>query len=352
MRRILIMLVCFLPVAAWADYVQVKRSANIYASPDRNTRILESVQPEESGQPVFLLIASNKLQNGYHKVRLLQGSRTGWIYKSRVRLFSGDPPGIERDDFYGGLPDDSQVGDQITRIKNAAYTVGYSETKSNPLWSAYQLGADQGHKCDRLKRFRTDDRTETRVTHDAYNSTGYDRGHMAPSDNIGSRYGCEAQNETYFMSNITPQLPSLNQKSWLGLEMLEASYPEDFGQVWVITGPIFDPVWLNLLCSGVELPVSFYKIIVRDIDEKPSVLAVIFDQNTKPGVELSTLVTTVDEIERRTGIDFLSSLSDDLENSIERTRATDSRWKLNTKLNSSFPGTAREICVEEPVRRN
>lgn len=351
MRRILVVLAFLLPSTAWANYVEVKRSANIYASPDRNATILESIRPEGLDQQIYLPTLGDKLQNGYHKVRLLHGSGTGWVYKSRVRLFSGDPPGKEKSTFFGGLPNDSKVGDQITHIKNAGYAVGYSETKANPLWSAYQLGADHGHDCPRLSRFLTDDRTLVRTTHDSYNSSGYDRGHLAPSDNIGSRYGCDSQNETYFMSNITPQLPSLNQKSWLGLEMLEASYAEQVGNIWVTAGPIFDPVWLNRLCSGVELPVAFYKIIVKEIDGKPNVLAAIFTQDTKPGTELSKLVTTVDEIERHTGIDFLSELPDDIERGLESNRATDSSWKLSTKLTSSFPGTTRPTCVEEPIKR-
>jgi endonuclease G len=174
---------------------------------------------------------------------------------------------------------------------------------------------------------------------------------MAPSDNIGSRHGCDSQNETYFMSNITPQLPSLNQKSWLGLEMLEASYAEQVGNIWVTAGPIFDPVWLNRLCSGVELPVAFYKIIVKETDGKPNVLAVIFTQQTKPGTELSKLVTTVDEIERRTEIDFLSELPDDIENQVESSRTSDDSWELSTKLNSNFAGAPRPTCVDKPIRR-
>lgn len=351
MRNFLLILLYFLPAVAWADYVQVERSANIYALSNRHSTILEHLDPAASAEPIYLTLIDSQIKNGYHHVRLSQGSSEGWVYKTLVREFSGDPPGTKHDDFYGGYPDDSKVGDQITHIKNSAYAVGYSETKADPLWAAYQLGADQGFNCPRLPRFRTDERTVVQTTHDSYNNMGYDRGHMTPSDNIGSRYGCEAQNETYFMSNIAPQLPSLNQKSWLGLEKLEASYSAQFGHIWVIDGPIFDPEWIRRLCSGIELPIAFYKIIVREVNGKPSVLATIFDQDTKPGVALSALVTTVDEIQKRTGIDFLSELPDDVERSIERTSATDAAWKLDTKLNSNFKPATRSACIDQPVKR-
>jgi endonuclease G len=190
------------------------------------------------------------------------------------------------------------------------------------------------------------------VTHDAYTNVGYDRGHMAPSHNIGSRYGCPAQNETYRMSNIAPQLAVLNQRPWGGLERLEEDYATSFTQVWVITGPIFDPDWLNRLCSGIEIPIAFYKIIIRETNGTPDVLAVIFDQDTPAGARLSTLIRTVREIEQRTGINFLAELPDILENAIESARATDTAWRLDSTLDTNFRPEARKLCTMPRVRRD
>jgi endonuclease G len=351
-RRALLLLLCLLPEWAWADYVRVDRNANVYAAANRNSAVLENIRPGESSEPIYLLLAADQLQNGYHQVHLRQGTGNGWIYKSQVRKFGGDPPGTDRSHVYGGFPDASQVGDQIIRLQNAAYVVGYSETKSNPLWVAYRLGRDQGHSCPRLTRFLTDDRTQARVTHNDYTNAGYDRGHMAPSHNIGSRYGCPAQNETYRMSNIAPQLAMLNQRPWGGLENLERDFATSSSQIWVITGSIFDQVWLNRLCSGIEIPTAFYKIIVRETSGTPDVLAVIFDQDTKPGTRLSTLVKTVREIEQRTGINFLAELPDVVENAIETTRATDVVWRLDSTLDTDFRPETRKPCLMPRIRRD
>lgn len=352
MRRALLFLLCLFPAFAWGDYVRVDRNANVYAAPNRNSSVVERIRLEDVERPVYLLLASDELQNGYLNVRLRDGTATGWVYKSRVRKFSGSPPGTRRSDIYGGYPDDSRVGDAVIRLENTGYVVGYSETKANPLWVAYRLGPDQGHDCPRLSRFPTDSRTQALVTHNDYTNAGYDRGHMAPSHNIGSRYGCPAQDETYRMSNIAPQLAVLNQRPWGGLEVLEAEYPATFGQVWVITGPIFDPVWANRLCSGVEIPVAFYKIMIRETNGTADVLAVILEQNSAPGTRLSALVTTVDEIERRTGIDFLAELPDALENVIEGTRSTDNAWRLDVALDTNFRPQTREPCTMPRVRRD
>ncbi len=52
--------------------------------------------------------------------------------------------------------------------------------------------------------------TIAKVTHNDYTHSGYDRGHMAPNYAIATRYGQEAQKETFLMSNIVPQLGNLN----------------------------------------------------------------------------------------------------------------------------------------------
>jgi endonuclease G len=350
-RRALLLLLCLLPAWAWADYVRVDRNANVYAAANRNSTVLESIRPQESPAPIYLLLAADQLQNGYHHVHLRQGTGTGWIYKSQVRKFSGDPPGTNRSHVYGGFPE-AQSGVPVIRLTNTGYVVGYSEAKANPLWVAYRLGADQGHNCPRLSKFITDDRTQVRVNHDDYTNTGYDRGHMAPSDNIGSRYGCRAQDETYRMSNIAPQIPMLNQKPWGGLENLAQIFSTSFTQIWVITGPIFDPVWLNRLCSGIEIPTAYYKIIIRENNGSPDVLAVVFNQDTKPGVRLSSLVRTVRDIEQQTGINFMAELPDTLENAIETTRATDPAWRLDTALDTDFDGAPRKFCTMPRVRRD
>ena len=52
-----------------------------------------------------------------------------------------------------------------------------------------------------------DERTAARVSHDDYKpgTDRFDRGHMAPNHAIATRYGREAQLETFLMSNVCPQ---------------------------------------------------------------------------------------------------------------------------------------------------
>lgn len=76
---------------AYADYLEVHRNAYVYQESNRHSQQLDHIT--HFSQPVNLRLAQNNLENGYYRVWLRQGTGTGWIYKSRVRLRSGDPPG-------------------------------------------------------------------------------------------------------------------------------------------------------------------------------------------------------------------------------------------------------------------
>ncbi len=211
-----------------------------------------------------------------------------------------------------------------TRIfRNSAYMVGYSDLKGNPLWVVYKLTpADEN--AAHLKRpdgFHSDWRNMGLVTSSDYTNSGYDRGHMAPNHAIALLYGKEAQYETFLMTNITPQKPSLNQKLWEHLEAMELEvFAPKFKTLWVYAGPLFDQKVTRLKSSYfVEIPDAFYKIYVG-IEESGEIksLAVIVPQNAKANDRLEHYVVSIDEVERRSGFDFLHELDDTIENTLEK----------------------------------
>jgi competence protein ComEC len=82
--------------SARADYVEVSRPATVKAAADRDATILLHVDDGDT----FVLAQSGQ-ENGYYKVQL-QGGGQGWIYRTLVRRFSGDPPGTPANP--GGTP--------------------------------------------------------------------------------------------------------------------------------------------------------------------------------------------------------------------------------------------------------
>lgn len=230
---------------------------------------------------------------------------------------------------YAGIPQAQGLSIQnFARIlRNEGFMLGYSEFRQNPLWVTYQLKDSQGRRVGkRPKNFQPDYRTLSRTEQQDYAHSGYDRGHMAPNYAIARQYGRQAQLDSFLMSNITPQKQRLNQKLWQRLEEVEINYfTRWFGQVWIITGPIFDDQ-ATYLPSGIEIPDAFYKVFAIPGD-RPRLLAFIMPQEVDGHEPLDRFLTSVDEIEELTGLDLFHRLEDGLEEQLESAIDT-TEWRL------------------------
>jgi endonuclease G, mitochondrial len=228
---------------------------------------------------------------------------------------------------FGGLPRPAPgAGSEVefTLLKNQAYYVGYSESRRDPLWAAYRVfRTETPFNFPRPSGFDTDPRTLAKVKSSDYTGSGYDRGHMAPNSAIMRGFGKDAQLETFYLSNICPQSPELNQNVWERLEIAEKKYADEMEEVWVIAGPIFAD--LNggetpRLRSGVAVPSAFYKIVVDEEGSrggKPRIFSVIMPQNVK-GTELpQEFVASVDQIEQQTRFDFFPAMDEAMQTQME-----------------------------------
>ncbi len=247
--------------------------------------------------------------------------------------------------FYAGRPDVSAIGDTMTNLTKTAYSVGYSETKRNPLWAAFYLESTTNTTAPpRSTYFTIDNDTTARVKHNDYTNSGFDRGHMAPRRRIGVRHGKAPQKETFTMSNIVPQLPTLNQEPWAAFEgIVSGEYAQDFDGVWVVTGPIFHPDRVIENCTDVEIPIGFYKIVVRENEGQPEMLGIVMGQMYTDVIRLRDLAYTVDIIELMTGIDFFSELSDEIEDAAEST-IPEEGWNLDQFLMPPYNAASRDLC--------
>jgi len=219
---------------------------------------------------------------------------------------------------YGGAPSMRIGGPPVRVLANTGFVVGYSDDLGNPLWAAYRVQDGEPREAPpRPEQFVVDMRTVARIDPDAYSRSGYDRGHLAPNFVIATHYGPQAQRETFQMSNIIPQKHALNAGPWKQLEQRIATrYPGRFGEVWVLAGPVFGAK-PEKLRRRVAVPEACYMIIVDESEGRVRAAAFLFPQDTPAEAPLDNYLTTVDEIERRTGLDFLAALPDDAENALE-----------------------------------
>jgi endonuclease G len=208
-------------------------------------------------------------------------------------------------------------------FRNHGFIVGYSDIRGNPLWVEYALTpVDESiPSLPRPTRFKTDSRAINRVKHDDYTKSGYDRGHNAPNYAMSHLYGKEGQLDSFLMTNISPQTPKLNRQFWQRLEAAEAKYFTKLAdKVWVVTGPVFTGSTERLSSSWrVEIPDAFYKIYITEAkpNQLSKVLAFLVPQTVKGNEPLAQFVTSIDNIEAQTGLDFFSDLDDSIENKLE-----------------------------------
>lgn len=237
---------------------------------------------------------------------------------------------------YMGVPNSQNISiNTFTRVfRNSDFMIGYSDYRGNPLWVSYMLTPvpKDAKRYKRPSSFYKDWRNVTNIEHKDYTHSGYDRGHMAPNYAISRLYGRSAQISTFDMTNITPQKPNLNRKLWQRLEEAEVKeFTKYFDKVWVFTGPIFDEKKQTLKNSKyVEIPDAFYKIYVGVSKNKEAkTLAFIMPQNVKGNESFMKFVSTIDEVEKQTGLDFLAKLDDKIEDKLEKSKET-TAWHLKS----------------------
>ena len=168
-----------------------------------------------------------------------------------------------------GIP----TADQI--LFNRGFTVGYSYKLKQPKW-VLELIDSKSLEVDiegRNDIFRPDYRIPEnfRVDENHYKGSGYDRGHLIASSN---KLSSEISNsETFLMSNMSPQLPTLNRGIWKSLESYvgKLKNKKNVLEVYCISGPLWNyGKTVEPLDGGLEyntlipIPHLFFKCILAE----------------------------------------------------------------------------------------
>lgn len=188
------------------------------------------------------------------------------------------------------------------------FAVGHSGVSRTPLWSAEHLTDEQVNAAKGLKRKNTFHAEEKlpesdRAELEDYVRSGFDRGHLAPNGDMDSE---SAQHESFSLANIIPQHPKNNQRIWAAIEEAVRDYTETEGQVYVVSGPMFEGESLKRLNGRVLIPTSVYKAIYNPGKK----VAGAYVTRNAPGDAYDTL--TIAELEKRLGINVFPSLSPEI----------------------------------------
>ena len=228
-----------------------------------------------------------------------------------------------------GLP--KVEGDEEV-INHLAYSLVYSEQHEQAKWVTHIIiPAIIEGEAKRSNNFRKDTLIKTgsasqkdyfvkiynkKTKKYKYDGFGYDRGHLAPSADF--KWSKKALSESYYYSNMSPQLPDFNRKKWAKLEGLLRAYIYNHPktQLYVVTGPILTdslPV-IERGINKVSIPNYYYKVVL-DLENQKAIAFIMPNKDIKNSI--ISFAVTINELEERTGINFFYQLPDSLEEVLE-----------------------------------
>lgn len=202
-------------------------------------------------------------------------------------------------------------------VKHSYYALSYKEKFEQAEWVAYFLKPDNGYSTSyKRPQFAKDSKVITKAaTTTNYKKSGFDRGHLCAAADM--KFSKKAFDETFFMSNVSPQKHSFNDGIWKRLEEKVRYWAQKNNGVYVVTGGVLQKGLPTIGYEKVAVPSFFYKIILSKNNGKFKMVGFLVPhKNSKK--PLYNFVVSVDEIEKMTGIDFFPQLDDEIESVLEK----------------------------------
>lgn len=188
-------------------------------------------------------------------------------------------------------------------------------TASCVVWTLHKN--ETSGSSQRSNKFWTDSDVEGCADYKDYSRSGFDRGHLCPAGE--QKWSPQAMHNSFVMTNICPQRHELNSGAWKTLEDKERLWANRDSILVIAAGPIYySPNPATIGFSKVAVPDAFFKVLLAPLANPMRAIAFVYPNMKCPG-NMSNYATNVDEVERITGLDFFSSLPDDIENEIEAT---------------------------------
>lgn len=225
-----------------------------------------------------------------------------------------------------GVPKDSDSTDDYM-IKRPQYWLSYNPQLNVANWVSWNENADwygDEPRCDCFTKDPLLPSEFASVTTSDYTNSGYSRGHVLGSE--ARTKTAEDNRTTFYMSNIIPQTSELNSGTYNTFERFRDSLCKQANkELYVIAGGVY--ITKNKIKDKITIPDSCYMIVVvldkgqklKDVSNTTTIYAAMMHNGkyTKDNNDWRLYKRSVDDIERTTGYDFLSGISDPIESVVE-----------------------------------
>lgn len=206
-------------------------------------------------------------------------------------------------------------------LSKLAFITSYNSETKNPNWVGWILTKEHtdGPIPREIAAFH-EDNSLTKSQSYPYDikesKCGYQKGHMCPSaDNHWSKL---AMKEAYLMTNICPQDRDLNNGLWKHVENNCRVWAKKWGRIYIVCGPVFTKTnYKSVGQNEVTVPEAFFKVVLC-LEGTPKAIGFLMKNKPMIGKKKTDYVASVDDIEKKTKMDFFSALPDDIESEVEK----------------------------------
>lgn len=185
--------------------------------------------------------------------------------------------------------------------------------------------------------------TDMQVGEEQHKSDGYDKGHICASED--RVYSKEANEQTFYYSNMSPQISSFNQGFWQKLEAQVQKWgrstPTTYDKVYVTKGGTINQLLVSFTglvkaadslypktdkngftIHGLACPKYYYMAVLSEKGDTYHAIGFWIEHREdlpkKPTAdEIKKYAVSIDELEEYTGLDFFCNLPDVIEDEVE-----------------------------------
>lgn len=235
------------------------------------------------------------------------------------------------------------------------YALEWDDSKKHAGWVAFYFDAvTRKGNYTGSKNFTVDPSLpkEMQVDNSFHTYDGFDRGHLVGS--ADRKFSAEANDQTYYFSNMSPMFNSFNGGYWTTFENKVRAWAtsSSFDKLYVAKGGTLNHLLKNgrgkkedqngvmpatdangFTKKGLACP-QYYFIAVLAVKgasfqaigfkvEHRDDYGYTYDKNPAPVSVMKEAAVSIDELEAFTGLDFFCNLPDDIENEVEKNCSLD-----------------------------
>lgn len=302
--------------ASASEWVHLERTQG-QATQGEGIAVKIDANSQSAGRSASLILSSGTLRK---EIRLTQG----------VSVLNDDSRRIEVPRLSGSAQDLFVV--HRTQDGTVNYCLEYNTQRYHSRWAAFIFDDHTAARnwTQRTNQWAWDPLVPKEFsTENLFGNSGYSRGHMVASSD--RYYSKDANEQTFYYTNMSPQLQVHNGGVWADLEQRVQNWgrnPSFRKVLYVVKGGTIDDANIEARKVGGKIVVPkyyFMALVVQKPDGAYHGIAFWTEHRGYARYEVRSLAITIDELEQRTGIDFFPNLDDETEARVE-SEAPGNNW--------------------------